>query len=711
MRLPILALVLLSLVWGAACTSSKPEEAKRAEANNQLPTQTATEFLKWSMQQHQRLRGYEATGTVGLWVNDVAITGAKRTVEYRAPNRFKIESTQLSDGISSTAICDGDRLIETSSTGRIIRSYPVPSEICLVSTILLSDPLLSGSLLYQFFGGAVNFDHLVNPRISNVEYGPLEPLGEGKIGVVVRFQAPDPYGPCEALIDKESGLVHRLRYSGNFPDPSGKAAKKVRIDEVYTKVRKDPVLTDALFAIRIPEGAQVIEMPSSERQAAPVAFGTPAPNFVVYDGTNAEVELASLKGKVVLLEFWATWCEPCRQSLPIVQALHDQYKARDLAVMAISREEPEVVGPFVKSQKVTVPVYLDRTLDAWDAYRIASLPTFVVIDREGRLIDYLIGPQPESKLLDSLRQAPRLASQGGSRPGVGAPMNRGPQAAGGGGRLDRFVASLMLGLLILAAGLIVSGLLLHGRYVPTVAGAHSSVAALHEGGLIGWIARFHEWGTALFLLVGGGLIGLIVFTSGYKSPNEWRWWSLVALVAAVFGLQVTGHLLPFDRHGVQTAAIEAGVGGRIPFLGSTIREAMLQGAEVSGSTLEAWYLVHRWLLPLVVVAAVISGIVALARRRETKPMVWIGNQTDGMDRHRAPGRRLDRGGLSPARVRVRCVAGRFRCLQRPPELVHMAPPWGSQAYGADRAGLELDRGRASARSADRVSCGPALDRP
>lgn len=185
------------------------------------------------------------------------------------------------------------------------------------------------------------------------------------------------------------------------------------------------------------------------------------------------------------------------------------------------------------------------------------------------------------------------------------------------------MASTVLGLLTLAIALILTGLLLHGRYVPTVAGAYPSVSAMYAAGAPGWIARFHEWGTAVFLIVGGASIALLVFTSGYKSPNEWRWWSLLALFGAVFGLQVTGHLLPFDRHGVQTASIEAGVGGRIPFMGTSIRETMLQGSEVSTATLEAWYLVHRWVLPMIVVAGVIAGIVALARRRETKPNLWI----------------------------------------------------------------------------------------
>lgn len=404
-RASTLAIILLSLVWGAACTPPKAPESQGAQQNRQQPPQGAAEFLKWSMQQHQRLRGYRAQGTVGLWVNDVAITGTRRSIAYRAPNRFKIESTQLADGSVSSAICDGSRLIETTSTGRSVRSYPAPAEICLVSTVTLGDPLLSGSLLYQFFGGAVNFGNLVNPQIPAVEYGPVEQLEEGKAAVNVRFRAPDPYGPCEALIDRDNGLVRRLRYSGSFPGVEGKDSKKIRIDEVYTKVERDPILTDAVFAVDTPDGAVVTEMPSSERQAAPVAFGTPAPDVTIFDGTDKEVTLASMKGKVVLLEFWATWCDPCRQSLPIVQSVFDTYKGRGLAVMAVSREDPEVVGPFVKSQKLTLPVFLDRTLDAWDTYRVNTLPTFVIVDREGRLIDYLIGPQPEEKLLDSLRKA------------------------------------------------------------------------------------------------------------------------------------------------------------------------------------------------------------------------------------------------------------------------------------------------------------------
>jgi thiol-disulfide isomerase/thioredoxin len=113
----------------------------------------------------------------------------------------------------------------------------------------------------------------------------------------------------------------------------------------------------------------------------------PAPAFSLKDLNGRTVELADLKGKVVLLDFWATWCAPCVASMPRLQKLHQKYAAKGFAVVGVAIDEKgaAVVAPMVSKKKVTYPVLLG-TEAAWTAYQVKSLPALFVIDREGRIV-------------------------------------------------------------------------------------------------------------------------------------------------------------------------------------------------------------------------------------------------------------------------------------------------------------------------------------
>jgi peroxiredoxin len=116
--------------------------------------------------------------------------------------------------------------------------------------------------------------------------------------------------------------------------------------------------------------------------------GAPAPAIAVtawlnWDGAAPTVE--SLKGRVVLLEFWGTWCGPCVRAMPGVQKLHDRYRERGLTVLAISYESPEKLQPFLKENAFTMPVGSDPEKKTIAAYGIRGWPTTIVLDKEGKV--------------------------------------------------------------------------------------------------------------------------------------------------------------------------------------------------------------------------------------------------------------------------------------------------------------------------------------
>jgi peroxiredoxin len=96
--------------------------------------------------------------------------------------------------------------------------------------------------------------------------------------------------------------------------------------------------------------------------------------------------LQELRGKVVLVNFWATWCPPCRKAMPDLQSLFDQYKSKGLIVFSISDEEAVKVKPFIEAQNITYPVMLDPGGKVHELFQVEGIPKSFVYDREGKLV-------------------------------------------------------------------------------------------------------------------------------------------------------------------------------------------------------------------------------------------------------------------------------------------------------------------------------------
>lgn len=128
-----------------------------------------------------------------------------------------------------------------------------------------------------------------------------------------------------------------------------------------------------------------------------VKVGDPAPDFSValFDGSH--LTLSELRGKVVLLNFWATWCPPCRQELTRVQKdLIDRFAGRDFLFLPVSRgEKRSDVAAFREQTGYTFPMGLDSTRTIYNRYATNFIPRNYLIDRDGRIITATIGYSPE----------------------------------------------------------------------------------------------------------------------------------------------------------------------------------------------------------------------------------------------------------------------------------------------------------------------------
>jgi cytochrome c biogenesis protein CcmG/thiol:disulfide interchange protein DsbE len=126
-------------------------------------------------------------------------------------------------------------------------------------------------------------------------------------------------------------------------------------------------------------------MPRNSSDAA-LLVGQPAPGFTLESITGEQVSLADLKGRPIILNFWATWCPPCREEMPYLQDVHDRYQDQGLQVIGVNVGESNVaVRSFLSSVGATFPTLLDKDENVQTAYKIIPLPTTFFIDRHGVL--------------------------------------------------------------------------------------------------------------------------------------------------------------------------------------------------------------------------------------------------------------------------------------------------------------------------------------
>ena len=128
-------------------------------------------------------------------------------------------------------------------------------------------------------------------------------------------------------------------------------------------------------------------------------------DFTLSDLHGRPWHLQDLRGKVVLVNFWATWCPPCRKEMPDMDALYNKFKDQGFVVLAISDEEAAKVSPFVGERKISYPILLDPGRKVNDLFQVEGIPKSFVYDRGGKMVAESIDMRTRNQFLEMLAQA------------------------------------------------------------------------------------------------------------------------------------------------------------------------------------------------------------------------------------------------------------------------------------------------------------------
>ena len=149
-----------------------------------------------------------------------------------------------------------------------------------------------------------------------------------------------------------------------------------------------------ILCLGISAGAQANDL-FSKIDIKPIKDKRKIPNITLESLTGGKVELKNFKGKVIFLNFWATWCGPCKEEMPSMEALQLQFKDKDFLFLTISvdYEGAKPVRDFIAKHRYTFPVLIDQKGETLDLFDVKGIPTTFIIDKQGTLLGIAIGPR------------------------------------------------------------------------------------------------------------------------------------------------------------------------------------------------------------------------------------------------------------------------------------------------------------------------------
>lgn len=214
---------------------------------------------------------------------------------------------------------------------------------------------------------------------------------------VISKKSEDGQNLTEIAADPETLKVGRLLWAN--VSYRGTERSVIRMTMEFTSFQIGEV-PESTFSFEVPKKAKLVDAVPIPGQTGSFLLNRPAPDFEAKTLDGERVRLSELKDRTVLLNFWASWCGPCRRELPSIVKLHEEFKDKGLVILGVNDEDKGTAKSFAGKMGLTFPTIDDSRQKLHRDYRVNSIPTIFLIDREGKIVRFLKGSRDE----DSLRK-------------------------------------------------------------------------------------------------------------------------------------------------------------------------------------------------------------------------------------------------------------------------------------------------------------------
>ncbi len=323
-------------------------------------------------------------------------------VSFGRPNKFylKLESGKM----GGQMICDGKTAYLYTPVLNKYMSMPAPENLSQIFD----------TIDYQIVGGGFSSMSLIESMCTPDPYKQImadvlkvEHIGVEKVGDNdcdhMRFTQKDFTWDMWVRQGKEPWIqkvtADMSKILANKPGaPEGVTAV---LTCSYTDSQANVEPTAQLLTFAKPEGAQEVKSFLEEKSAQPAVHplvNKPAPSFDLETVDGAKFNLAAQKGKVVVLDFWATWCGPCTMALPIITEVTSSLKDKDVVFLAVNiQETPAQIKEFLEKKNLKVSVGLDSEGKVAEMYQVRGIPQTVIVGKDGNVAEVHIGFSPDLK--------------------------------------------------------------------------------------------------------------------------------------------------------------------------------------------------------------------------------------------------------------------------------------------------------------------------
>ncbi len=401
-----------------APTAGKKEGGSDAPAGQEVTAKSVLESMK---EAYKKAKDYHDKGQLRVVATVQGGQKVNQTFPYNvamsAPNRVRL---QVYDG---EMVCDGKSLfafVRTVPNQVIRQAAPAKLDIATifadpifeetVSGVATQAPTLTFSMVPVQLLLLLADDPLKTITFRAKEQTLVEPAAiEGHKCHRVALARRD--GKAVLWIDQESYILRRIEL------PTEEVLRSAPPEQKLESVSLSAEFSDAKFDNDYPPTTFQYEMPGEaegSKMLTPTALvlvGKPSPEFSFVGLDHKPIDLKSLRGKITVLDFWATWCEPCRMKLPMDEKVYAKYKSNDkLAFLVVSVNKSETpdkaLDSTLKDLKVTIPAARDPQEDVGKKFLVTGIPTTCILGADGVVEDYEPGfrPNHDAELSEKLEK-------------------------------------------------------------------------------------------------------------------------------------------------------------------------------------------------------------------------------------------------------------------------------------------------------------------